>query len=286
MIGLAFSPLTRKGPKGCNSLTDSKVWMKGSKRFCFYASVFRGFFMSRTAEPGNEVNMNRIRHDEVIPGDDQAALSVHEASADLSEAKSETERHHSQTRKMAKIAILSSIAFVLMLFEFPLPLMPGFLKFDFSEIAALLAGFSMGPWAGITVELIKNLLHLPFTHTLMIGELANFLTSACFVGLASWIYSRNKTLRNATMGMIVGTVALIISGAIFNYFINIPFYISVMGFPEEAIYGASQAAGNHMVHDMGSLILWVFVPFNLFKGAVISLIVRVIYKPLSPILHR
>ena len=52
------------------------------------------------------------------------------------------------------------------------------------------------------------------------------------------------------------------------------------------IVAATHAAGNMMVKDLATLILWVFIPFNLLKGIVISVIVGLIYKKLSPLLHR
>ncbi len=75
-------------------------------------------------------------------------------------------------------------------------------------------------------------------------------------------------------------------GALINYFITIPFYITVMGLSMEGIVAATGAAGNTMVNDLSSLIWWVFVPFNIFKGLVVSVIVGLIYKKLSTLLHR
>lgn len=201
--------------------------------------------------------------------------------------KTDISQHHSRVLWLAKVAVLSAIAFVLMLLDFSLPiLIPGFLKFDFSEIAALLAAFSMGPVAGIAVELIKNVLHLPFTSTMMVGELANFLVGSVFVFTAGLIYKRHKDKKHAILGMVYGVLAFTVFGALFNYFINIPFYINVMGFPENAIIKMSNAVGNKMVHDLTSLIIWVFVPFNLFKGIVISILVGLMYKKVSPLLHQ
>lgn len=186
--------------------------------------------------------------------------------------------------KISRIAILSATAFILMYLEFSLPLMPVFLKFDFSEIPVLLAAFSIGPWAGVIVEFIKNLLHLPFTHTAMTGELANFIVGSAFVLTASYIYHRNKTHKNAIIGMLCGTLAMALAGCLVNYYMNIPFYINAMGLKLEDIIAATNAVGNTMVKDLRSLILWVFLPFNLFKGLVISLAVNYLYKPLSPLL--
>lgn len=187
---------------------------------------------------------------------------------------------------IAKTGILSAVAIVLMYLEFSVPLMPGFLKFDFSGIAVLLATFSMGPLTGILVELIKNLAHLPASGTMYVGELANFIVGSLFVGTAGLIYRLHKSRRNAYIGMAAGTLVMTIGASFINYFIMVPFYLSVMGFTMEAIVNMSQVAGNTMVTDLRSLIIWVFVPFNLVKGAVISVLVGLIYKRVSPLLHR
>ena len=59
------------------------------------------------------------------------------------------------TRNITRIAILSAIAYVLMLIEFPLPIAPSFYKLDFSEAAVLIGGFAMGPAAAAAIEAIK-----------------------------------------------------------------------------------------------------------------------------------
>ena len=62
-----------------------------------------------------------------------------------------------------------------MYLEFSVPVVPSFLKYDFSDLPALIAAFGVGPLAGVAVELIKNLIHLPMTATGGVGELANFI---------------------------------------------------------------------------------------------------------------
>lgn len=191
-----------------------------------------------------------------------------------------------RTRTITKIAILSATAFILMLFEVSVPLMPPFLKFDFSEVPVLLTTFSLGPWAGVAVEAIKNILHLPFTSTMMVGELSNFLVGAVFAFVAGEIYRRNKTHRTALIALVSGTLMFTIVACLLNYFINIPFYIRVMGFSLDKIVAVTNGAGNYLVNDLGTLIMWVFIPFNLVKGLLVSFIVHFLYKPLSPLLHK
>ena len=193
---------------------------------------------------------------------------------------------HKRVVWISKIGILSAVAIVLMYLEFSLPIFPVFLKFDFGDIPALLGAFSMGPLAGIFIQLIKNIGHLPATHTMMVGELANFIMGSVFVGTAGLIYKYKKTRSGAIISLISATIALTISGALINYYISIPFYIEVLGMTLEDIVALTRAVGNTFVTDLRSLIVFAFVPFNLLKGSVISLVVGLLYKRLSPILHK
>ena len=85
-------------------------------------------------------------------------------------------------RKLTGTAMLGAVAAVLMYLEFPIPIMPSFVKLDVSELPALLAAYAYGPLSGIAVCLIKNLIKLPSTSTAAVGELFNFAMGALFVG--------------------------------------------------------------------------------------------------------
>ncbi|MEE8807320.1 MAG: ECF transporter S component [Lactimicrobium sp.] len=191
------------------------------------------------------------------------------------------------TKNIAKIAILGAIATILMLFEFPLPFAPSFYKFDFSEIAVLLGAFAMGPMAGVLIEALKIVLNLLFngTITMGVGELANFLIGVSLCVPAAIIYKRHKTKKTAIIGMIVGTVCMAIAGAVLNYLVLIPAYVTLANFPLDAILQMG-AAVNPAINSLGTLIIFSVVPFNLLKGAVISVITGVLYKHVSPLLHR
>ena len=105
---------------------------------------------------------------------------------------------------MAATAVLSALSCVLMYLEFSVPFVPPFLKMDFSDLPALIASFGYGPVGGVTVALIKNLIHLPMTTTGGAGELANFLLSACFVVPAGLIYKKYKNRKSALIGSLIG----------------------------------------------------------------------------------
>ena len=67
-------------------------------------------------------------------------------------------RKRSRARALAVCAMLSAVAFVLMFLDFSVPLIPPFVKMDFSELPALLASFALGPLYGVVVCLVKNLI--------------------------------------------------------------------------------------------------------------------------------
>ena len=83
------------------------------------------------------------------------------------------------TRYIAAVGILSAIAFVLQLIEIPVPMfMPTFIKFDFSDLPALIGAFAYGPVAGVLIELIKNILHSMASQSFGVGEISNFILGA------------------------------------------------------------------------------------------------------------
>ena len=67
---------------------------------------------------------------------------------------------------------------MLMFLSFSLPVIPSFVKLDFSELPALIAAFSMGPASGVAVCFLKNLINLAMSSTAGVGELCNFLLAS------------------------------------------------------------------------------------------------------------
>lgn len=194
-------------------------------------------------------------------------------------------KRSSQTHFIAKVSILSAISVLLMLFEFALPIAPSFYKIDLSEVAVLIGGFSMGPIAAISIEGYKIILNLILTgtDTALIGEIANFITGISFVLPAILIYQKNKTRKNALIGLITGTITLAIIGAIMNYFVLLPAYSFFYHMPMENLLKAGQILNPNIV-DLFSFVCFITIPFNLLKGIIISAIVFVIYKKVSILL--
>ena len=184
-------------------------------------------------------------------------------------------------RTVAGIGVLAAAAFVLQMIEIGLPFMPAFIKFDFSDLPALIGAFSLGPVSGVFIELIKNILHTMDSGSFGVGELSNFLLGAVFVGTAGIIYGRVRNKKGALIGSVVGAAAMAIMSVPFNYFIVYPVYYNFM--PEETILGMYQAILPGVKSIFQSLLCFN-LPFTFVKGMVDVLITFLVYKRLSPIL--
>ena len=129
------------------------------------------------------------------------------------------------TKTLVKISVLGVISFILMLMDFPLWFSPPFLKFDISDLPSLLGAFAMGPMVGVIIQFVKNMLKIIVagTNTAGVGELANFIVGSIFAYSAGLIYFKEKTFKNAVIGLIVGTLSMTIIISILNYYVMIPF---------------------------------------------------------------
>ena len=194
-----------------------------------------------------------------------------------------------RTRKIAVAAMLAVIAAVLQFIEISIPIMPSFVKFDLSDLPALLGAFALGPWWGVVIQLVKNLLHLPFGSSAGVGELCNFLLGGVFVLIAGLVYYHRKTRGTALLGSVLGTLGMALVSLPLNYFFVYPAYIAILHFPKEAIIAAYEAilgsVGRFPTANplLNCLLIFNF-PFTAAKGALDAAVCFLIYKPLSPIL--
>lgn len=186
-----------------------------------------------------------------------------------------------KTRKMVMTAMLAAVSSVLMFFSFNVPLMPGFIKMDFSELPALIASFALGPVSGVAVCLVKNLVNLFFTTTGGVGELSNFLLGSLFVAPAGIVYRKIKGRKGALVGSLIGAAAMAVCSVFSNYYVVYP------------IYTAFHAHGGHSGDVPGhqspcgepvQALLWFNMPFTFLKWMCSVAITFCIYKKISPII--
>ena len=192
------------------------------------------------------------------------------------------------TRKIAMIGMFSAIAGILMLFEFPLPMIaPPFYELDFSELPVLICGFAFGPVAGVVTEFLKVMikLFLKSTSTAFVGDLANFAVGCTMILPATILYHLKKSKKAAIVACVVGTICMAVFGTAFNALYLIPAFSKLYGIPLEGIIAMGSAI-NASINDIVTFVIICVGPLNIIKGTMISLITILVYKPLSPIIKK
>ena len=187
-------------------------------------------------------------------------------------------------RTIVQAGMLGAIAVVLMLFEIPLPFAPSFYEIDFSEVPVLIGTFAMGPVAGASIELVKILLNFIIngTTTAGVGEMANFLIGCALVVPAGIIYRRKRTRTGAIIGMATGTVFMTLIGCLLNAYVLLPAYATAFHMQIDALVAMGTSV-NGSINSLLTFVAFAVAPFNLLKGVLVSLIVFLIYKKISPV---
>ena len=184
-------------------------------------------------------------------------------------------------RNITVTALMSAAATVLMFVSFGLPILPSYLKVDFSELPALLTSFALGPVYGVIVCLVKNLFNVAATTTGGVGELCNFLLGALFVAPAGIIHRRHRTRRPALIGTLVGVITMTVCSFFVNNFLVYPAYLLIM--PEQAIVDMYSALVP-WADEIWKGIVVFNMPLTFLKGLADAALTFILYKHLSPLL--
>ena len=190
------------------------------------------------------------------------------------------------TKTIAKVGILSAIAYVLMFISVPLPIFPSFLKIDLSDIPAIFGGMSLGPIAGIAIVIIKNFLQgITASTTGGVGEFANVIIGGSYVLIICLFYRKWKNIKSVVAGGLVGIVAMTIMGCIMNYYIMMPLYATVYGLPLDAIIQMGTVI-NSKVTDLYTFVIWMIAPFNIIKATLMTVVTLPLFKKMEKILTK
>ena len=191
------------------------------------------------------------------------------------------------THYITYTAMFATMAGVLMLVEIPLPFAPPFYKIDLSELPIMICTFYLGPVAGVTAELVKVLVKLVLkgTTTAFVGDFANFAVGCSFVLPASLVYHAKPGKKSALIGLAAGTLCMTVFGSAFNAVYLLPKFAALYGMPLEAIIGMGTKVNAHIT-SVSTLVLFAVVPFNLLKGVLVSALTFLLYKRISPLLHK
>lgn len=192
----------------------------------------------------------------------------------------------SSSKTIAKIGVLSAIAYILMFISIPLPIFPSFLKIDVSDIPAIFGGMSLGPMAGLVIVIIKNFLQgITASTTGGVGEFANVVIGGSYVLIICFFYRKFKNTKGVLAGGLLGIVAMTIVGCIVNYYIMMPLYATVYGMPLEQIVQMGTVI-NPRVTDLMSFVVWMIAPFNIVKAGLMTVVTLPLFKKMEKILSK
>lgn len=190
------------------------------------------------------------------------------------------------TSNIAKIALFSALAFVMSLIQFPVPFLPSFLKFNFSEFIFLIATFCLGTVAGSIVVLVKVLLSLFSSYTGYVGELADLLCSLALVIPAGLIYRKFKSLKGGIFACLVATISSTVVGIICNWTFLVEVYARIVTW--EGLLAPMRPLFKDITQEkFYSIYLSACVlPFNLLRCLFASAVTILSYKRLSVLLKK
>lgn len=193
------------------------------------------------------------------------------------------------TKLISRVAIfgaISTILYIVPYLKFSLPFFPAFLEIHFDEVPAMIAGFAYGPLCGFLVILLKTLIKLPFSSTLCVGELADFIYGSILVVVSSIIYKKHRSIKGALIGLSIATVVQIVASAFITTFLILDFYIFMMGFPKAAILSMCQAVNKNVTDLTWSFFFLVAIPFNAFKDVVLVVLTFLLYKQTHKVIDK
>ena len=172
------------------------------------------------------------------------------------------------TRTMVSIAMLTGIAYIVMLLSKNMPSVYGFLDFDFKDVIICIGGFTFGPVASAIMAIVVAFVEMiTISHTGLIGFVMNALATCSFCCTATFIYKKRHTMMGAILGLTAGVVVLTAVMLLWNYFLT-PIY---QGLPRAAV---------------AEMLVPIFLPFNLVKGGMNMAATLLLYKPVVTALRR
>lgn len=172
----------------------------------------------------------------------------------------------SKTKKITTTAMLCAIAYVMVVVgRIPVVL---FLKYDPKDIIITLGGLIWGPMTSLIVSVIVSLIEMvTISENGPIGLVMNIVSSCSFACTASVIYKKKRTLSGAVIGLVAGSLTMVVVMLLWNYLIT-PIY---MGYPREAV---------------AELLIPAFLPFNLLKAGLNAGFTFLLYKPITMALRK
>ena len=188
--------------------------------------------------------------------------------------------------RTAIFGTLSIILYVVPIFQFKLPIFLPFLEIHLDEVPAFIAGFAYGPFCGTAVLLLRTIVKLPMTSSLCVGELADLIYSLAFILPATFIYKKMRNWKGVSLGLTIGTLSQLIISMIIGIYLIFPFYCNIYGISTEQLLSMCKGL-NPLITDVEwTMGLFMILPFNAIKDALVVLLTLVLYKSLSKLINK
>lgn len=190
---------------------------------------------------------------------------------------------------LVRTAIFGAITIILYtvpIFQFKLPIFLPFLEFHLDEVPAFIAGFAYGPWCSVAILILRTIVKLPFSSSLCVGELADLVYSLAFIIPATIIYKMNRNWKGVFIGLSIGTLIQLIVSLIFGIYVIFPFYCNVYQISEASLLSMCQALNPAISDVKWSMGLFMVIPFNLLKNAMVIILTLLLYKSLSRLINK
>ncbi len=173
---------------------------------------------------------------------------------------------NTKTKRLTTLAMLGAIAYVVMVVgRIPMVM---FLKYDPKDIIITIGGFIYGPMTAFVISAVVSLVEMvTVSDTGFYGLFMNIVSTCAFACTASLIYKKKHTLFGAVLGLSVACLFMTALMLLWNYYIT-PLYLQM---PTEAV---------------AAMLIPVFLPFNLIKGALNAAGTMLIYKPVTQTLRK
>ena len=188
-------------------------------------------------------------------------------------------RSSERTRKLVILAMLSALAYVLMVFgRVPVLTVPPFLKYDPKDVILVIGGFIFGPLSVLAMSIVVSFIEMiTVSDTGIIGFAMNVVSTCAFACTAAFIYKKMHSLKGAIIGLIVGWIAMALIMVLWNYIMT-PIYLASLstGFSDME---ALSAAVSKIRPGVANMLIPIFLPFNLLKGGLNAAITMLVYKP-------
>ncbi len=171
-------------------------------------------------------------------------------------------------KKISVIGMFCALAFCAVLLGKLVPNVAGFLSYDPKDALVVIAGFIFGPLASVIIAVIVSFIEfITISGTGPWGLLMNIISTCAFSVPAAAIYKRMRSMRGAICGLVSGVFTMAAGMMLWNYLVT-PFY---MGVPRA---------------EVASMLIPVFLPFNLVKGSINLALALLLYKPIVTALRK